>query len=63
MRQCAEVGPFGGLLVANGPGLEDGVYRLRRGHGQSMLCGPADNETVQGFQLHAAPGHQIVMQG
>jgi hypothetical protein len=28
-----------------------------------MLCGAADNETVQGFQLHAAPGHQIVMQG
>ena len=28
-----------------------------------MLCGPADNETVQGFQFHAPPGHQIVMQG
>ena len=48
---------FGGLLVADGPGLEYGVYRLRRGHGHSMLCGPADNETVQSFQFHAAPGH------
>ena len=57
MRQGAEAGPFGGLLVADGPGLEDGVYRLRRGHGHSVLCGPADDETVQGFQLHAAPRH------
>ena len=28
-----------------------------------MLCGPAYNETVQGFQLHAPSGYQIVMQG
>ena len=28
-----------------------------------MLRGPAYNETVQGFQLHAPPGDQIVMQG
>ena len=28
-----------------------------------MLCGPADNETVQGFQLHTPSGYQIVMQG
>jgi hypothetical protein len=28
-----------------------------------MLGGLADDETVKGFQLHATPGHQIVMQG
>ena len=28
-----------------------------------MLRGRPHDETVQGFQLHAAPGHQIVMQG
>ena len=28
-----------------------------------MLCGPAHNETVQSFQLHATPSNQIVMQG
>jgi len=28
-----------------------------------MLPGPAHDETVQALQLHAPPGHQIVMQG
>src|SRR5262249_25426097 len=52
-----------GRLVADGPWLEDGVHRFRRGHGQPVLGGPADDEAVQRLQFHAAPGDQIVMQG
>jgi hypothetical protein len=43
------------MLVADGPRLEDGVHRLRRGHGQTVSGGPAHDEAVQGLQFHAGP--------
>ena len=33
------------------------------GTARARCAARRDNEAVQGFQLHVAPGHQIVVQG